>query len=269
MSRDSTAEMHIHCTDSTAAGKAGSRRVAHRAYFKLLSLYSDIWARYHCRVILTGEENIDPARHRIYIVNHPTTYDLPLLAHIAKSNFYVVVAEDAFAHPLLGWLFRNAGFIELKTDSAETAIRQASEIVKSGKPLIYSLKGYGVDLGHDVRPRTGGIRIAYYGCADIFPIHLMIERGKRIFRQFKKSRTEVYPYTVFSDTLYFMTFCAPIRYTDYAKKDMQYDDFKKIAYCIESTFNQTQARIEQQLNDDPEYTRGLKRRGGSVKKVFL
>jgi len=241
----------------------------HSSYFRLLKIYSDLWARRNCRVIMSGEEKLDAAGPRIYVVSHPTTWDLPLLAHLARNNFYVVVAEGPFAHPLVAWLFRGAGFIELQSDDSAKAIQHSCQIIQSGRPLIYSLKGFGVDYGEDVRPRTGSIRIAHYSGADIYPVHLMIEEGKRIFKYYRKSETESHKYTVFSDTLYFVTFCEPLRYSEYAKGDMEYEDYREIAYGIEETFVQQQRRIEKQLEEDREYYRGLKRRGGSKKRVFF
>ena len=59
--------------------------MSHAGYFKLLKFYSDIWARRHCRVVMSGQQNLDnnQDRRRIYIVSHPTTFDLPLLVHIS------------------------------------------------------------------------------------------------------------------------------------------------------------------------------------------
>ena len=58
-------------------------------YFNILKLYGDPWSRRHCKVILSGEEHIASlqGRNRVYIVSHPTTWDLVLLAHISRDPF--------------------------------------------------------------------------------------------------------------------------------------------------------------------------------------
>ena len=241
-------------------------------HYKLLKLYSDIWARMHCRVVLSGDHHLENnhKRRRIYIVSHPTTYDLPMLVHIARNSFYVVVYKDPFKHPLAGWLFRNIGFPKLEPDNGDQMIVEACSLIRDNKPLVYSLKGYGVDFGQEVKPRTGGIRIAHRARADIYPVHLMIEPNKLDFKYYKNRNGEVYPYTVFKDTLYFATFCEPLRYEDYARENMDYEAFRKVAYLIESEFQKTQARLEQELVNSPELSNGAKRKwGGSSRQVIF
>jgi len=241
-------------------------------YFRLLQLYSDLWARMHCRVVMSGEHNLEnnQERRRIYIVSHPTTYDLPMLAHIARNEFSVVVYRDPFKHPIAGWLFRNIGFPKLEPDNGDRMIAEACSLIRENKPLVYSLKGYGVDFGQDVKPRTGGIRIAHGAQADIYPVHLMIEPNKMIYKYYRNRQAEVYPYTVFKNTLYFATFCEPLRYEDYAEDHMDYEAFRKIAFQIESRFQEIQARLEQELLNDPELREGAKpKRGGSRRRVFF
>jgi 1-acyl-sn-glycerol-3-phosphate acyltransferase len=241
-------------------------------YFKLLKLYSNIWARGHCRVVMSGEHNLEnnQERKRIYIVSHPTTFDLPMLAHVAKNNFYVVVYKDPFNHPIAGWLFRNIGFPKLESDNADQMIEESCRLIRENHAIVYSLKGYGVDFGQDVKPRTGGIRIAHCAQADIYPVHLMIEPNKLMFKYYTNRKGEVYPYTVFKDTLYFVSFCKPLRYTEYARTNMDYEAFREVSYAIESEFQETQKRIEQELPAHLDvYADGRRKRGGSAKKVYL
>ena len=242
----------------------------HAKYFKLLKIYADFWARHNCSIMLSGEENIHTDRPRIYIVSHPTTWDLPLLVHISRRNFYIVVAEGPFAHPLVSWIFHHSGFFQLTKGNSQKVIEETGRLVENGNPLIYSLKGYGVDFGEDVRPRTGGIRAAHLAQADICPIQLMLENDeKRIFKYYNKSKTESYPYTVFHNTLYFVTFLPSLRYEDYAKENMTYEDYKKIAFSIEDSFTKSQDEIRQRMKADSEFYKKIKRKGGSKKQVTL
>jgi 1-acyl-sn-glycerol-3-phosphate acyltransferase len=240
--------------------------MSHAGYFRLLKLYADIWARRHCRVVLGGQENLDVpnGRGRVYIVSHPTTWDLPMLAHIGRNNWYVIVDKGPFAHPLVNWLFKNSGFLKLEGDNSDEVIQQAVDIAARRLPLIVSLKGYGVDFGEVVRPRTGGIRIAHLARADIYPVHLMIEEGKRIMKGFKLSG-ENYPFTVFHDTLYFATFCTPLRYEEYARDSMTYDDYKSIALNMEATFDEMEKKIKAELAAG-RYD-GLPRKGGAKTQI--
>jgi len=254
--------------------------MGHEGYFRLLQAYSDLWTRAHCRVIIRGEEHLAPvsspaerragsARNRVYLVSHPTTYDLPVLAHISKRNFHVVVAEGPFSHPIVGWLFPRAGFPMLRADNSEQAIQEALRLMGSGAPLIYSLKGYGVDFGERVRPRTGGIRIAAMAGADLYPVHLMIEPGKMLFRWYRDRNGGVFPYTIFWNTLYFVTFCEPIRCEQYAGEGMGYEEHRGIASRIDGVFSETQSRLEAELTREASRYRRMRRWGGASRRVPL
>lgn len=245
--------------------------MSHAAYFGLLRFYADIWCRTHCGVVLGGEEHLAGAgsRPRLYVVSHPTTWDLPLLAHLARRNFYVVVAGGPFANPLVKWLFGGAGFLKLDADNGDAVVAEAISRVRAGAPLVYSLKGYGVDFGEDVRPRTGCVRIADAAGADIYPVHQMIEKGKMFFRSYKDRAGKSYPYTMFRDTLYFNTFLPPLRHAEWSRPGMTYEDYKRIAYAIDGSFRATQAGIERDMAERPEFYRRQRRWGGAPRRPLV
>jgi 1-acyl-sn-glycerol-3-phosphate acyltransferase len=242
--------------------------MSHAGYFRLLKLYSDVWARRHCRVVLSGEEVLEPGRDRprVYIVSHPVTWDLPMLAHIGRNNYYVIVDKGPFAHPLVSWLFNRSGFLKLEGSNADDVIARSAEVAAEGKPLIVSLFGYGVDFGEKVRPRTGGIRIAHAAGADIFPIHLMIEEGKRLMKAFRNHRGESFPFSVFHETLYFATFLPPLRHEDWAREGMSYDDYTAVAAGLEQQFLEQEAAITAELRAGR--WDGVPRRGGADRQVL-
>jgi len=245
--------------------------MSHDFHYKLLKLYSDIWARGHCRVMMSGKRNLEgnQQRRRIYIVSHPTTFDLPMLVHIADNRFYVVVYQDPFKHPIAGWIFRNVGFPKLEPGKGESMIEESCRLIRDNHPLVYSLKGYGVDFGEDVKPRTGGIRIAHHAKADIYPIHLMIEPNRMIFKYYKDRKGGVFPYTIFKKTLYFVTFGTPLRYEEYARGQMSYEDYQAVAYRIEEDFQKTQQRLEGELEAKAETFAKMSKRGGADARVIL
>jgi 1-acyl-sn-glycerol-3-phosphate acyltransferase len=242
-------------------------------YFGVLKTYATIWSRFHCKIIVSGHERLHrdesaTKRPRIYVVSHPTTWDLPILSHISKYPFCVVVASDPFASNTVQWLFGGAGFLKLDKDNGDRVIEEAAEVIREGKPLIISLKGMGTDFGEDVRPRTGGIRIARAAKADIYPVLLMIEDGKRIIRQFRK-KGESYPYSVFHNTLYFARFLEPIRYEDYAREEFGYEECKAIAFNIDSLFTREEESIREDMRARIDHYSKIKRRGGSDIQVEL
>jgi 1-acyl-sn-glycerol-3-phosphate acyltransferase len=244
-------------------------------YFKILQTYSDYWVRRHGKVIISGLEHVEAVRgrRRVYIGPHPTTFDVPLLIHMAKRTLFFIIAEGPFVHPLVGRLFRGAGFVKLNYDRPRQAVQESVELVSNGKPMLCSMYGYGIDFGEDVPPETGAIRIAHQARADIVPALLMIEEGKRIFKWYRDSNGYLYPYTYIKDSLYFLRFTEPIRYEEYSrsfdtpsvkKKNAEY---ARMAQQFHTLFKRMEAAQQKDLEERPEYYNSLKRRGGLDRRI--
>ncbi len=249
--------------------------ISDKFFFNILKIYSDIWVRRHCRVIVSGLEHIESAqnRRRVYVGPHPTTYDVPLLIHSAKRNLYFIIAEGPYVHPIVGRIFKGAGFIKLNYNRPRQAVQEAKELVESGKPLLCSMYGYGVDFGKEVGPETGAIRIAHQAKADICPVLAMIEEGKRIFKYYKDSKGDVYPYTIFSDTLYFLTFAKPIPYEEYSKNfettsiKKRNAEYHNMAVQIDKLFKDLEKAQKEELTQNASYYQSLKKTGGSPIRI--
>ncbi len=239
-------------------------------YFKIIQMYSDFWVRRHGRVIVSGLEHVEAVRgrRRVYIGPHPTTYDVPLLVHTSKHPLFFIIAEGPFVHPLVGRLFKGAGFVKLQYSRPRQAIQDSVELVSKGKPMLCSMYGYGVDFGEDVPPETGAIRIAHQAKADIVPALLMIEEGKRIFKWYRDSRGILYPFTYFKDSFFFLTFNEPIRYEEYRKNldtpsvKKKNAEYARMSRGIHKLFKQTEAAQHRDLAERPKYYDSIPRRGG-------
>jgi 1-acyl-sn-glycerol-3-phosphate acyltransferase len=198
---------------------------------------------------------------------------VPLLIHTAKHSLYFIVAEGPFVHPLVGRIFQGAGFVKLNYDKPRLAIQESVELVSSGKPMLCSMYGYGVDFGEDVPPETGAIRIAHQAKADIVTALLMIEEGKRIFKWYRDSNGDLYPYTYFKDSFFFLSFNKPMRYEDYSKNldtpsvKKKNAEYARIAQQIHTRFKDMEAAQLKDLEERSEYYNSLKRRGGSDTRI--
>ena len=244
-------------------------------YFKIIRLYSDFWVRRHGKVITSGLEHVEAVqgRPRVYVGPHPTTYDVPLLVHTAENNLFFIIAEGPFVHPLVGRLFRGAGFVKLNYSKPRRAIQESVELVSRGKPMLCAMYGYGVDFGEDVPPETGAIRIAHQAKADIVPTFLMIEEGKRIFKWYRDSKGDLYPFTYFKDSFFFLTFAEPIRYEDYSKNldtpsvKKKNAEYARMSRNIHTRFKNMESAQQKDLEERPEYYDNLERRGGLDRRI--
>lgn len=244
-------------------------------FFKIIQIYSDFWSHRHGRIIVSGLEHVEAVRGRprVYVGTHPTTYDVPLAINSAKKSLFFIIAEGPFVHPLVGRLFRGAGFVKLNYKKPRQAIRESVELVSKGKPMICSMYGYGIDFGEDVPPETGAIRIAHQAKAHIVPTFLMIEEGKRIFKWYRDSKGNLYPYTYIKDSLFFLHFTEPIRYEEYSKNlktssvKAKNTEYARMAQQFHTLFKRMEAAQQKDIEERPDYYNSIKRRGGVERRV--
>ena len=232
--------------------------------FKILRWMSDRWVNSNCRVIYFGEENIahNKDEKRVYVTNHPTTFDVPVLLSINKRNIYTMVDANAYTIPFLGWLLRGAGFIKFVKGRGKKALERARKYIEARKPFLQTLRTGEAIVGEKSRPRIGGILLAHTARANLYPIFVMVEEGKRVLKYFRGLDLKKHPYSNFHQSLYFICFGKPIRYEEYARDEMTPRDFHDVANRISDWFkHERQARLRQ-LAEQRDYFSHLARIGG-------
>jgi 1-acyl-sn-glycerol-3-phosphate acyltransferase len=241
------------------------------ACFSLIRAYATVWMRSRCRVLLFGRENLDrtPRGRRVYmVINHSTSYDLVALMHLSGNRFSVVMDQAAFEFPIIRFLLHGAGFIPLDKETSRVAIQQAVNVAATGTPLFMSLtEGYtaiGVP-GHE-RARTGGIRIAHLAGADLYPVFVMVEEGRRVTRSFKGTRGRIHLFTTFRNALYFVSLLPPIAASSFGPNET-YDTYRALAEQLRDQGERERERIACLLRDDPAGFSAMRRRGGCTERV--
>jgi 1-acyl-sn-glycerol-3-phosphate acyltransferase len=238
-------------------------------------LYSDIWTRRHCKVIVAGREHAKAVRNRPRIITgpHPTTYDVPLLIHASKPPLSFIIAEGPYVHPIVGRLFDCAGFVKLNYSNPREAIHKAEQQVRDKIPMICSMYGYGSDFGEDVPPETGAIRMAHHAKADLLPIILMIDDDQRIFKWYRDSKGTLYPYTYLSDTYFFILITKPLLYEEYSKNldtpsvKKKNAEYARIAQELHERYKAVIQAQKKDLVERADYYRSLKTTGGIDERI--
>ncbi|MEZ6039087.1 MAG: lysophospholipid acyltransferase family protein [Planctomycetaceae bacterium] len=94
-----------------------------------------VWLLCRCwiRLEVTGQQNLDPTRGGLLLINHQSYLD-PLLVGVFLSRPVAYLARDSlFRVPLLGWLLRNTYVIPISRESVRGgSIRTAMERVEEG-----------------------------------------------------------------------------------------------------------------------------------------
>ena len=166
--------------------KAGDRQLAiGRAWAKMLV------ASMRIRVTVVGLEHIDPARNYIFVSNHLSYSDTPVIFSSIPVNFRFMAKKELFAIPFLGTHLRTAGHIPIANESPRDGIRSLSDGAKLIQDrhisvLIFPEGGRTLgELGEfregaaylAIKSGTAVIPMALIGTRDIMPMHVKTVRG--------------------------------------------------------------------------------------------
>ena len=97
------------------------------------------------RVKTTGMERLDPQRTYIFMVNHVSNIDPPLLLPLIPGRTSVMAKKELFSYPLLGRAMRLGSLVPVdrgNRDAGIAAVRSAAEVVKQGIHMTIYVEGH-------------------------------------------------------------------------------------------------------------------------------
>jgi len=96
------------------------------------------------KVEVSGLENIDPNKTYVFMANHVSMYDIPLLLGSIPVDFYGIQAAHHFKVPIFGHVLKAYGNIPIDRSNARASYRTiqgAVEHLKSGKNIMILPEG--------------------------------------------------------------------------------------------------------------------------------
>ena len=96
------------------------------------------------RVETHGLEKIDRSRTYIYMSNHVSNIDPPLMLPLIPGRTSVMVKKELFSYPLLGQVMRIGMLVPVdrkNRDAGIAAVRAASEVVRQGITMTIYIEG--------------------------------------------------------------------------------------------------------------------------------
>ena len=143
--------------------------------------FARLWARLilktaGCPLTIVGAENLDGSRPCVYASNHISALDIPVLYHALPFQFRIMAKQELFRYPFMGWHLRRSGQIPIDRDTTRSALRslrQASEAIRRGMPLLVFPEG-GRSANGQVQPFLGGaFFVAIRSGAPIVPMAIV------------------------------------------------------------------------------------------------
>ena len=146
----------------------------------LVHLIARIWGRgilfvSHIKVTTQGLANIDPCQSYIYMSNHQSNFDIPvLLAHLPIQFRWLAKAE-LFKIPIFGRAMRGAGYVKIDRFNQESAFESLSEAaskMKNGVSVMIFPEGTRTQDGSIKSFKKGGFVMAVDSQTAIVPVIL-------------------------------------------------------------------------------------------------
>jgi len=96
------------------------------------------------KVETVGLEQVDPRRTYIYMVNHVSNLDPPIVLPLIPGRTSVMVKKELFKYPILGKIMRIGALVPVDRGNREAciaAVREASAVLRSGISMTIFVEG--------------------------------------------------------------------------------------------------------------------------------
>ena len=143
-------------------------------------LVARIWARgilfaSRIKVTVHGLANIDPTQSYVYMANHQSNFDIPVLLACLPVQFRWLAKAELFKIPIFGRAMRGAGYVKIdrfNQKSAFESINEAAAKMKNGVSVMIFPEGTRSRDGKLKSFKKGGFVMAVDAGAPIVPIVL-------------------------------------------------------------------------------------------------
>ena len=96
------------------------------------------------KVEVEGLERIDTSKAQVYVVNHLSALDIPVLYLHLPFQFRILAKKELFRYPFMGWHLRRSGQIPVVLENPRASMRSlnlAVAALKEGKSLVIFPEG--------------------------------------------------------------------------------------------------------------------------------
>lgn len=127
------------------------------------------------RLIVEGREHLPSDRPLIFMGNHQSYFDIPVLFQAAPLPFNWLAKEELFRIPVFGHSIRAAGYIPVKRGNGRDSLRSlhlAAELIQAGKSVAIFPEGTVTADGGLLPFKRGGFILAAMAGVPIAPFSI-------------------------------------------------------------------------------------------------
>lgn len=128
------------------------------------------------KVQVEGLDKIDISKPQVYVVNHLSAFDIPVLYSYLPFQFRILAKKELFRYPFMGWHLRRSGQIPVVLENPKASVRSlnlAVAAIRKGNSLVIFPEGGRTPNGQ-LQPFMGG---AFYAAVkaqvDVVPVVLI------------------------------------------------------------------------------------------------
>lgn len=125
------------------------------------------------KVTVDGLSSIDPQRPYIYMPNHQSNFDIPVLLGHLTVQFRWLAKMELFKIPIFGHAMRKAGYISIDRNNRESAFKsleRAAEKIRNGVSVLIFPEGTRSRDGRIQPFKKGGFVMAIESGVPIVPV---------------------------------------------------------------------------------------------------
>lgn len=125
------------------------------------------------KLIVSGQENVDPNRPTIYVANHQSTLDIPVGFVAVPVNFRYIAKHQLQYVPLIGWYLWICGHIFVnrsRRDKAIASLDEAARKIRAGTSVFLYPEGTRSDDGRVLPFKKGPFALALKSRVPVVPI---------------------------------------------------------------------------------------------------
>jgi len=125
------------------------------------------------RVQVIGRDKLAPGRAYIFMSNHVSNVDPPILIPLIPGRTSVLVKKELFRYPLLGKAMRMASLVPVDRGNREAgigAVREAAEVMRQGINMAIYVEGHRSSDGKLLPFKKGPFYLAMESGVPVVPV---------------------------------------------------------------------------------------------------
>jgi 1-acyl-sn-glycerol-3-phosphate acyltransferase len=127
-------------------------------------------------VKVEGLDRIDISKPQVYVVNHLSAFDIPVLYTHLPFQFRILAKKELFRYPFMGWHLRRSGQIPVVLENPKASVRSlnlAVAAIRKGNSLVIFPEGGRSPDGQLQSFMGGAFYAAVKAQVDVVPIVLI------------------------------------------------------------------------------------------------